>query len=180
MCQAYHPSQPQACRDHHRSTHPGKHLAPFHPDLIGLHLHEIQLPLVHHRLMDLLAMVPCSISPTCPRAFVQAKRLHDCLDRTALRQQRHHDHNQRLRFAQSLKDRACLRAKRPPARLTAIPCPFLPVADHIALSDFPSCLAGWIRAKYLRSIHLFWWCFHSHRLQIDAFLSHPLGLPSTS
>src|SRR5258707_14342883 len=51
------------------------------------------------------------------------------------------------------------------------------MADDIALSDFPSCHAGRIRAKYLRSIHLFCWCFHSYRLQIDALF---FLLPRTS
>jgi len=71
-------------------------------------------------------------------------------------------------------------APRLAAGLAAVPRAFLPMADDIALSDFPSCLAGWIRAKYLGRIHLFCCCFHSHRLQIDAFFSHPLELPSTS
>jgi hypothetical protein len=51
------------------------------------------------------------------------------------------------------------------------------MAHDITLSDFPSCLAGRIRAKYLRSIHLLCYCFHSHRLQIDALF---FPLPRTS
>src|SRR5258708_3262161 len=51
------------------------------------------------------------------------------------------------------------------------------MADHIALSAFPSCHAVQVRAKYLRRIHLLCCCFHSHRLQIDA-LFFPLPLTS--
>ncbi len=68
--QAHHSSQPQARRDHHRQTHPGYHFAPFHPNFIGLNMLQVQLPLLHDSLMDLLTMVPCSISPTGHRAFV--------------------------------------------------------------------------------------------------------------
>ncbi len=47
-------------------SHPGNHLAPFHPNLIGLHLHQIQVSLLYHGLMDLLALLPRSISPGFP------------------------------------------------------------------------------------------------------------------
>ena len=89
------PTSPRS--EHIRFCH--LHTDYFHPDLIGLHVHQIQLPLLHHGLMNLLAMVSCSISPPCHRAFVQAKRLHNRLNWTAICQQRHHDHNQGLRFA---------------------------------------------------------------------------------
>src|SRR5437762_13626519 len=141
---------------------------------------QVQLPLLHHCLMNLLTMWSCSITPTGHGAFVQAKGLHNRLDRTAIGQQRHHDHHQGLGFAQSLKHRACLRAKGLPAALAAIPCTCLPMDHNSALPNLSSCHAALVGAKYLRSIHLLCCCFHTHRLQIDAFFFHPLGLPSTS
>ena len=46
-----------------------------------------------------LPVLPRSVSPAGHRAFVQAKRLHNRLDRTAIRQERHDNDNHCLRFA---------------------------------------------------------------------------------
>src|SRR5437588_2232614 len=115
---------------------------------------QVQLPLLHHCLMNLLTMLSCSIAPTRHGAFVQAKGLHNRLDRTAIGKPRHHDHHQGLGFAQSLKHPACICAKGLPTGLAAIPRTCLPMAHAIALPDLSSCHAVLIRAKYLRSIHL--------------------------
>ena len=96
----------------------------------------------------------CSVKPSrC------ATRGYNRLGWTAIGQQRHHDHDQCRWLTQSLKHRACLRAKRLSTALAQIAGAHLSMADDITLPDFSSCHASQIRAKYLRSIHLLC-CFH--------------------
>ena len=45
---------------------------------------QVQLPLLHHCLMDPLTVLSRSITPTCHGPFVQFKRLHDGLDGTPI------------------------------------------------------------------------------------------------
>ena len=97
--QTDHPAQPQACRHHHSQAHPSNHLVAFHPNFIRLDMHQVQLPLLHYGLVDLLAVLPRSVSPACHRAFIQPKRLHNRLHRTAISQQRDDYHDQRIWLA---------------------------------------------------------------------------------
>jgi site-specific DNA recombinase len=65
------PTSPRS--EHIRFCH--LHTDYFHPNFIRLDMHQVQLPLLHHGLMDLLAVLPRSVSPAGHRAFIQLKRL---------------------------------------------------------------------------------------------------------
>jgi hypothetical protein len=51
---------------------------------IGLHMHQIEVPLLHERLMEFLAVLPCSIAPAGHRSFIESKGMDDRLYRTAI------------------------------------------------------------------------------------------------
>src|SRR6266849_9693660 len=57
--------------------HPGDHLVSFHPNLIRLHVHQVQLPLFNDLLVHLLTMDPCSIAPICYGSLIQPKGMHN-------------------------------------------------------------------------------------------------------
>ena len=130
-------------------------LCPFTRMRISLHLHQIELSLLHHRLMNMLTVLAGSIAPLRHRALIQAKCLHNRLDWTAIRHQRHHNDDESFGLAQALKHRSCFGAERCSAHLAAIPRTRLPMAHNSPFVDFPSCHAGQVRAKYRRRIHLF-------------------------
>src|SRR5262249_25496429 len=149
----------------HGQSHPDGHTPPFDTDLIGLHVDEIQAGLLDERLMHSLAVAPGSIPPTCYRSLIKAKGMDNCLDWTAIRQQRDHDQNQFRWLAQTLQHTPTSGAKRVAATATAIPLPFAIMNTDVALSDFASCGACQIRAKYLRHVHRLWlFCLHKNIL----------------
>jgi hypothetical protein len=55
---------------------------------------EIELSLLHDGLVDLLAVLPCTIPPTGDRTLIQTKGMHNGLDRTPIGHERDHDHDQ--------------------------------------------------------------------------------------
>jgi hypothetical protein len=164
-----HPTQPQARRNHHGQAHPGDHLASFHPNFIGLNVHQVQLPLFNDLPMHLLTMRSCSISPSGHRPLIQAKGMHNGLDWASIGQERDHDHHQRQRLAQALEHRSCSGAKGLLTDLAAIARALVTVDHDIALPNLPSCAASQIGAKCLRGLHLYWCVvFHRHSLQMSA------------
>ena len=106
--------------------------------------------------------------------------MHNRLNGTAIRQQRHHHHDYLHRLAQSGKQRPLLGAERFSAGLAPVAGAIPTMDDDSALPDLPSCFALQVRAKYLRGIHLLCGFFHMHSLQMNPHFSSPLGLLSTS
>ncbi len=150
-----HACYPQACRNHHRQSHPGDHLVAFHPNFIGLNVHQIQLSLFNDRLMHLLTMHSCSITPS----------------------KGHDQHDELLRFAQALEHRSPASAERFFARFAAIALPAAIMDDNRARISLASCRTHRVRAKYLRWVHWLECTFlHKHILPgtLAFFNSPPL------
>jgi hypothetical protein len=147
---------PSTRRDHHRQSHPGNELASLDSDLISLHLHEVHLPLEHDGLMELLTVLACSISPPCHCAFIPLKRRDDGLDRTALGQSCHHDHNEFARLTKSFSHRSSARPKGFVTHPTARAIWMATINTTIAHSDLASCGTRQVRAQLLRRVHRLW------------------------
>jgi len=62
-------------------------------------MHQIELALFHDGCVDLLAVLPCTISPLSHGSFIQPKCLHNRLHWTSIRQQRYHDDDEFYRLA---------------------------------------------------------------------------------
>ncbi len=74
-------------RRHGAQTHPRNHLPSLHADLVGLDMNQIELSLFHHGHVDLLAILPCPISPIGHRSLIETKGLHNGLYRTSIGEQ---------------------------------------------------------------------------------------------
>ncbi len=138
---------------HGAQPHPGNHLVSFHSYFIGLNMHQVKLPLLDDLLMDLLAMLSCSVTPGCHRPLIQPEGMHNRLDRASIRQERYHDHNQLHGFAQPLKHRSLTGAERLFADRTAIALSFAIMDRDLARTSLASCRTHRIRAKYVRRVH---------------------------
>src|SRR6266699_3014421 len=97
---------------------------------------QIQLSRFHERLMDLLTMDSCSITPTRDRAFIQAKGLHNGLYRTPIGEQGYHDHDELDRLPQTLKHGSSSGTKRLFTDLAPIALPLTVMDRNGTLSDF--------------------------------------------
>src|SRR5205085_4979312 len=108
-------------------------------------------------------MLTSSLSPVGNGALIEAEGMDDGLYRTAIGQQRHHDHDHLRRFAQARKHRPMLGIKRFPTALTAIAWLCAAMNHDGALPHLSSCLVLQIGAKLSGSIH--WLClfFHTYR-----------------
>ncbi len=158
-----HPCQPQARRNHHGQPHPCNHLVSFHSYFIGLNMHQVKFPLLDNLLMDLLAMLSCSVTPGCHRPFIQPEGMHNGLHRASIRQECYDDHNQLHRFAQPLKHRSLTGTERLFAHLTAIALSLAIMDRDLARTSLASCRTPRIRAKYVRRVHwLGCTCLHKH------------------
>src|SRR3989440_12290263 len=127
--------------------------------------------------MHLLTTHCRSIAPIRHRAFIQAKSMHNGLDRASIRQEGHHNHDELPRFAQALEHGSSSSAERFFARFAAIALPFAIMDDDIALSALASCRTHRIRAKCFRRVHWLWCTvLHKHILPetLDFFNSPPL------
>jgi hypothetical protein len=60
---------------------------------------QIQLSSFDQRTMDLLTMGPCAIAPTGHSPLIQAKSVHNGLNRTSVGEQCHHNDNDLHRLA---------------------------------------------------------------------------------
>jgi hypothetical protein len=101
-----HSAQPQARRNHHGQCHPANHLASFDPNFIGLHVHQVQLPLLNDGLMHLLALRSRSITPIGHGPFIQAESLDNGLKRASIGQERHDYYDQLHRLASAFEHRS--------------------------------------------------------------------------
>jgi hypothetical protein len=134
-------------------SHPRNHFASFHSDFIGLHMHQIQLPLLDEPLMYASTMRSCSITPIGDGSLIQAQGMHDRLDWTPIGKPRHNDHDQFLWFAQPFKHRSPTTTERFLADATAIALPLAIMDANIALSSLASCRTRLIGAKCFRRVH---------------------------
>ncbi len=73
---------------------------------ISLKVMDTDLPLLDDRMMDLLAVLSCSLLPICYRTFIQSLGMNNRLDRASIREQDHHDHDQCRWPAQPFHHRA--------------------------------------------------------------------------
>src|SRR5260221_8095733 len=127
--------------------------------------------------MHLLTMHSCSITPSSYRPFIQAKGMHNGLDRTSIGQQGHDQHDELLRFAQALEHRSPASAERFFTRFAAIALPAAIMDDNRARISLASCRTHRVRAKYLRWVHWLECTFlHKHILPgtLAFFNSPPL------
>jgi site-specific DNA recombinase len=63
----------------------------FDPNFIGLHMDQVQLPLLDKGLMHVLAVDCRTIAPSSHRPLIQTKGLDNRLNRTTIGEQGHHD-----------------------------------------------------------------------------------------
>ncbi len=169
-------SQPEASRNHHGQSHPGDHFASFHPNFIGLNVHQVQLPVFNDLLMHLVTMRSRSIAPIRHRPFIQAKSMDNSLKRASIGEQGHHNHDELHRFTQALEHRCLSGAERFFARFAAIALPFAIMDDDVAQTSLASCRTHRIGAKCFRRVHWLWCTLlHKHILPgtLDFFNSPP-------
>jgi hypothetical protein len=145
----HHPTQPQARRDHYRQSHPRHHAARFHPDLVGLHVDQIELSLLDNGLMYALTLFASAVAPGSHRPFIQSIGLHNRLHRASKGQKRDDNDYQLPCGTQSLKHGAAASAEGVLADPTTIALSLAIVDRDIALSNLASCATRQIRAKLL-------------------------------
>ena len=92
----HHSTQPQTRRDHHRESHPRHHATRFHPNLVGLHVDQIELSLLDDGLMHSLTLFARAVAPRSHGAFIQSIGLHNRLHRASKGQERD-DNDHQLR-----------------------------------------------------------------------------------
>jgi hypothetical protein len=147
------PAQPQAGRDHHRQGHPHRTSLSFDFDLVSLDLLQIELAVSYSLIVDFLAMLTGSLPPAFDCPLIKPIGGHNCLQGTAMRQQRQHDQHQLHICFEPIKNRAAARRKGRPADFTLIPLLLLAMDADVASSDLSSCRTIKIRAKYLLWVH---------------------------
>ena len=86
------------------------------------------------------------------------------LERTSIREQRDHNHNQFCWLAQPFDHGPASRTKGLFARLTAIALPLAIMDDDSALSSLASCATRRVRAKLVRRVHRLCGCLHRHSM----------------
>ena len=127
--------------------------ADLHVDLVSLHVLEIHLPRLHQMRMHPLALRARPLLPGGHRALIQPERRHDGLQRTAVRQQRHHRRHHRGRRAQPKERCPCRRAKGAPTGVAAI-APLLVTMDaDVPLPPEPPVAAVLVRAEFALRVH---------------------------
>ncbi len=134
---------------------------------IRLHVHQVEFALFDDCVMHLLAVRPRTISPTgyCP--FISPKRMHNRLDRTSIREQCDHHHDQFGRLAQPLKHGSTSPAKCVTARATPVALTLAIMNRDVALPCLASCTTRHIRAKLEQRVHRLWIvCFHRHSMSM--------------
>src|SRR5258708_4822140 len=97
--------------------------------------------------MDLLAVCSRPLLPSSNGSFIQPQRMDNRLHRASIGQQRDDDDYQCFRFAQTLKHRPLMDAKRLFTHLAFVSRTRLSVTDQVACSNLASCRAVEIRAK---------------------------------
>ncbi len=120
---------------------------PFHSDLIGLHVLQIEFGLHDLILMNALAALPGSLLPSGNGSLIQPEGVDNRLAWTAIGYQRHDEDDEVFLLASSLQHRSSPRAERLPAGFTLVSLSLLPVTHHIALFGFPSCRTVPVGAK---------------------------------
>lgn len=178
---ADHAPQPQARADHQRHAQPEDQATAFPTNFVGLDMFQRQCFLFNHRLMHPFTVPPGAVTPIGYRALIQAIRLHNRLDRTAVDQQGDDNHHHRAVAAQPRKHRTLPRIEGFSAAFALIPLPLAPVAYDIPGSTFPSCFTLKIGAKYFLSVLWFSFCHGKQSLHQERFffkfarLYHLLG-----
>jgi hypothetical protein len=145
---------PEASRYHDGQCHPDHATPNFHPNLIGLYLHQIQFALTDHMGVNRFTVDTRTLPPAFDRPFIKAIRRYDRRDRTAIRQQHQHQHHQLGGGPQAIKDRPVTRREGFVTLIATIP-PFCLTMDmNVPRTDFPSCGTRQLGAKYLSWVHL--------------------------
>src|SRR5947209_2636931 len=119
-------------------------------------MHQVELPLFNHLLMDLLTMGPSSITPIRHGSLIQAKGMHNGLHWASIAQQSDDNHDEIHRFAQALQHRCSTATPGAFADLTAVTLPFAIMNADVALCFLASCGTRRVRAKLLRRVHRLW------------------------
>ena len=100
-----HPAQPQARWGRQRERHPDLAADLLHPQLVRLHVLEVDLPLLHQVLMDPLAVPSGFQAPARHRPLIEPECRHNRLRRAAMTQQRDDQHRQLNRLVQPIERR---------------------------------------------------------------------------
>ena len=109
---ADHPTQPQPCWHRQGQGHPDLGADLLHPQLVGLHMLDIDLPLLHQVRVDPLAVLAGTREPARHRPLIEPERRHDRLRRAAMAQQRQHQHRQLGRPVQPIERRVARLSER--------------------------------------------------------------------
>jgi site-specific DNA recombinase len=137
------PTSPRS--EHIRFCH--LHTDYFHPNLVSLHMHQIELTGFNDALMNVVAVPARTIPPIRHGSFIQSTGMHNRLDRTAIGKKRHHDHDHLQWLAQPFEHRSLSGAKGVFADLAPITLPFAIVDRNVALPHLASCATRQVRAK---------------------------------
>jgi hypothetical protein len=147
-------ADPKAGRHHDGQCHPHDATPNFHPNLIGLHLHQIQFAPADEMGVDRFTVDARSLPPVLNGPFIKAIRRHYRRNRTAIRQQHQHDYDKLRCGPQAIKDRPVTRGEGIVTDSATIPSFWLTMHMNVARTDFPSCRTRQLGAKYCFWVHL--------------------------
>src|SRR3990170_3844456 len=103
--------------------------------------------------MHRLTMSACPLPPSPYRAFVKTKCFDDCLDWTAIGQQRNHQQHRLAFCPQPVEDRSFRHRESLFALLAYVPLILLAMYSNISFPSLSPCGTFDIRAKYVVGVH---------------------------
>jgi hypothetical protein len=105
------------------------------------------LALFNYGLLNLLTVLPCSVTPSRYRAFIQSKDMHNGLQWTAIGKQSYDDNNQFGWLAKSFQHRPSPSRKRSTTQGTTIAFSLAIMNSDIACIETTTCRTRWIPLK---------------------------------
>lgn len=146
-------AQPQSGADGDGQRQPENGALSFDPDLVCLHLLQVQRSLLYRRFMHRTTMETGSLLPISYCAFVKTECGNDRLNRAAVGQQRNHLTEELSRILPPIERRP-FRLSKCSLTDTTLVAPFLPTMDaYAATTHNASCRTALVGAEYLGRVH---------------------------
>jgi len=146
-------AQPQPGGHGQGQRHPHPLAHQLHPQLVGLHVLQVELPLLHQVGVDRPAVRPGSREPGRHGTFIEPEGRDNRLRWTAMAQQGQHERHLVGRAAQPVEGRARRGREGPPARVADIALLRLAMHADVALPHLPSGRAAGVVTELLPRVH---------------------------
>jgi hypothetical protein len=155
------PTSPRS--EHMRFCH--LHTDYFDPDLICLHMDQIQGGLLDESLMEFLTVMPGTITPVGNSPFIKAVSMDNSLNWATICEQGDYHHNKLCGLAQPFHHGSSSSAKGVPTPRAPIPSAFRIMNTNVACPALASCGTRQIGAKLSGRLHwLFCGVLHIHKM----------------